>query len=145
MSNLSQEQIEAFYEDIANGDKDALAFIIGWQTYSHEFDDLVDEGFDLEKGIKNNVRLMGLFTSKFFGFNSHQLLPAILLAAEAYKASNTTDKDTGLGEYLSHEGNNVLRVVALITGGFEHMARISNEIRRLTYLEHIPQFSGKES
>jgi hypothetical protein len=37
---------------------------------------------------------------------------------------------------LSHEGNNMLRVVALITGGFKHLEMVSSKLRELTFIEH---------
>jgi hypothetical protein len=77
-----------------------------------------------------------LLTCEFFEAHKFLLLPQMYLAAEAYEASETSEKDSFLGTYLSHEGNNMLRTVALITGGYKLLSEVSEEIRRLTYLDH---------
>lgn len=136
-SLLKQSELEEVYSFIANGDTSgALSFIKLWTIYCHEFDDLVDEEFNVIELVNTNNTLTKLLTSEFFIKYSQLLLPQIYLAAESYQASETNQKDTAIGEYLSHEGNNMLRTVALITGGYDHLVRCSVKIRELTYKEH---------
>ncbi len=47
------------------------------------------------------------------------------------------DKATlAYGNYLSHKGNDMLRFVALVTGGEDHLAYVSEALRLLTIQEH---------
>lgn len=133
---LDNNTIEELYEFIAKGDLEALKFIKLWSTYAHRFDDLIDEEFNVAELIKTNNELTGLLTCKFFQTYTPTLLPQLYLAAEAYQASETVEKDTMTGICLSHEGNNMLRTVALICGGFDHLLSVSIKIRELTLLEH---------
>lgn len=135
-NNLTTIELLNLYEEIAFGNKDALDFVKLWSIYCHMFDDIVDEDFNVVNLIETNNELIKILTCKFFTDYSSLLLPQIYLAAESYQASETTKKDNFLGVYLSHEGNNMLRLVALITGGFNHLVKMSEKIRSLTYVEH---------
>lgn len=135
-SLLKQSELEEVYSFIAKDDTTALLFIKLWTIYCHEFDDLVDEEFNVIELVKTNNTLTKLLTSEFFIKYSQLLLPQIYLAAESYQESETNQKDTAIGVYLSHEGNNMLRTVALITGGYDHLVSCSIKIRDLTYKEH---------
>jgi hypothetical protein len=136
MQNISQKDLKDFYSLVANNNEDAYNFIVLWQTYCHSFDDLVDDKCTVEELINNNLGLAKVMKNKFFSLHAELLYPQIYLSAEAYRASEKEEKNTSLGEFLSHEGNNMIRTVALITGGFQHLIKISQEIRRLMYIEH---------
>lgn len=138
--NLSDQELKRFYERICLGNEEAFYFINKWLIYSHKFDDLVDEEFNIVKLVETNVELHEVLTCPFFQSHASKLLPAIYLAAESYQASETTQKDSAIGGYLSHEGNNVVRIVALICGGYKHLVKISSELRILTYIEHPDSF-----
>lgn len=135
-NNLTQDEIRTLYWFTANGDNGAFEFLSHWSVYCHRFDDLVDVDFNALELIETNNELLRLTTCKFFRANAEILLPQIYLAAEAYRASEGEEKGTALGIHLSHEGNNMLRVVALITGGFNHLVEVSKKVRGLTYVEH---------
>lgn len=135
-SNLTQQEIKDFYLEICKGDQEAFKFVCLWQTYCHDFDDLVDEDFSVQKLIVTNNNLTELLTCAFFKQYGSVILPLVYLSAEAYQASETTEKDSSLGLHLSHEGNNMLRLVSLIMGGYNHMVSMSKQIRILTYREH---------
>lgn len=120
----------------ANGNDEAAKFLALWYSYAHKFDDLIDENFSVPELIAAGNELTALLTCEFFCDHKFILLPQIYLAAEAYQASETSQKDSFLGVYLSHEGNNMLRTVALITGGYNLLVKVSEEIRTLTYVEH---------
>lgn len=136
MQNVSQKELSKFYQFVSNGNEDAYNFICLWQTYCHSFDDLVDEKHTVENLIENNLGLAKVMKNKFFSQHAELLYPQIYLSAEAYRASELDEQSTTLGEFLSHEGNNMIRTVALITGGFKHLVEVSREVRRLTYIEH---------
>jgi hypothetical protein len=139
-SNLTQEFLKEFYLKLCKGNEEAFYFVSKWSVYCHKFDDLVDENFDVIRLVETNVELHEVLTCPFFRVHGDKLLPLIYLAAESYQASETTQKDTAVGGYLSHEGNNVLRVVALICGDYKHFVEMSEEIRRMTYVEHPDSF-----
>lgn len=120
----------------ANGNEEAFKFLALWISYAHKFDDLIDEHFSVAELINANNELAALLTCEFFTDHKFILLPQIYLAAEAYQASETSQKDSFLGVYLSHEGNNVIRTVALITGGYNLLVKISESLRTIVYLEH---------
>ena len=132
------KNLESLIVKTANGNTEAQKFLELWYSYAHQFDDLIDERFSVVDLINANNELARLLTTEFFESHKFLLLPQLYLAAEAYQASETTQKDTFVGTYLSHEGNNMLRTVALITGGWRLLAEVSEEIRRITYLEHPP-------
>lgn len=136
IANIAQERLNLFYHHVANGDDEAFKFITLYTKYCHEIDDLVDESFIVEDLMKSQVSLSCVFSCEFFKKYFSILFTQIHLAGETYQASETTEKDTALGEFLSHEGNNVLRTVALLTGGYRHLVDVSQQIRLLTYEEH---------
>lgn len=135
-NNLPDDKLLDFYKEISFGNEDAFAFVKLWTLYCHKFDDIIDEDFSVVDLIETNNELTKLLTCKFFTDYSSLLLPQIYLSAESYQASETSKKDNFLGVYLSHEGNNLLRLVALITGGYNHLVKMSEKIRELTYVEH---------
>lgn len=131
-----QNKFDEIAKLAANGNEDAYVFIKLWHSYAHMFDDLIDENFSIENLIAASNEKTKLLTCKFFREYGASLLPLIYLSAEAYQASETLEKDSFLGLYLSHEGNNIIRAVALITGDFKLLVKVSTEIRKLTYEEH---------
>lgn len=135
-SNLHQEDIERFYKGITCNNPEAFEFITLWSRYIHMFDDLVDEKSSILDRIETNNELIKLMNCDFYKQHHQRLLPQIYLIAESYLASETSQKDTALGGFLSHEANNMLRLVALICGGWDHLKFISEDIRHLTYIEH---------
>jgi hypothetical protein len=138
MNNMqnNSEAFKSLLVKTAAGNEEALKFLTLWYRYAHKFDDLIDEDFSVKELIEAQLEHAALLTCEFFGSHKFLLLPQMYLAAEAYEASETSEKDSFLGTYLSHEGNNMLRTVALITGGYKLLSEVSEEIRRLTYLDH---------
>jgi hypothetical protein len=123
-------------EKTANGNAEALKFLKLWYLYAHKFDDLIDEDFSVRDLIEAQLEHAALLTCSFFEEHKFLLLPQMYLAAEAYEASETSQKDSFIGVYLSHEGNNMLRTVALITGGYTLLREVSEGIRLITYTDH---------
>jgi hypothetical protein len=141
------EEAEILFKEIANGDGEALNFIRLWSSYCHTFDDLVDG--DTSPTALAFAENQGLFTRLLFCpfFRRYEQDSLILraLISEAHtasedmrKSSNPRERDWGL--FLSHSGNDMLRFVALVTGGEKHLIEMSRKIRELTLKEHY----GKE-
>jgi len=139
--NLQESTIVKLYEEISNKDSEALEFIKLWSVYCHKFDDLVDEEFNVEKLVECNNEMIRLLSSKFFQKNKEFLISQIYIAAWNYKHSedlkfSSRYEERLLAQYLSHEGNNMLLTVALITGGYDLMKKVAPKILNLTYVEH---------
>lgn len=135
-------EAEQLFADIANGDEAALQFIRLWSSYCHLFDDLID-GDLAPTAIKfaecENL-LARLLSCEFFKRHSEIILVLRIMISEAHTASEYLralqgrERDWGL--FLSHSGNDMLRFVAVVTGGEKHLASISARLRNLTLKEH---------
>lgn len=131
------------FKEIANGSQAAYDFCVLWSSYCHKFDDIVDG--DIAPQAANFVEVDNLLTRvltcEFFRANGSIILAQKLLISESYVASevmrqseNTKRKEWGL--FLSHAGNDMLRLVSIITGGEPHLQYISEKLRTLTLKEH---------
>lgn len=135
-------EAETIFKSTANGDEEALLFIALWSSYCHLLDDLIDKEIapTALKFIECNNLLTRLLTCEFFLRHRNIILTLKCLIGENYAASEsmrTQDgriKDWGL--FLSHSGNDMLRFVALVTGGEAHLNSISAQLRDLTLKEH---------
>lgn len=136
MPNENSEDFRTALECVANGNVDAKEFVLLWTTYCHKFDDLVDGDTapSAENLVECNNVLLRICNSRFFTQHYAALSVVILLTAETYaacerlkKSESTYEKEWA--EMFRHCGNDVLRAVALLTGGEKHLNYVSNLLR----------------
>lgn len=137
----SSEAKELFLE-AAGEDGEAARFLMLWSSYCHSLDDLVDGDIapTALKFIECNNLLTRLLTCEFFTSHRNNILVLKCLIGESFLASEELrrgegrEKDWGL--FLSHSGNDMVRFVALVTGGESKLNSISRKLRALTLKEH---------
>lgn len=123
-------------EKAANSNQDAYVSIDLAVSYFHQFDDLVDGDteFNARNFVKVNNLLTRLLTSKFFCENRGVLLAQILLIGDDYIASVESPE---YWDRLRHNGNNFIRLIALITGGENLFIEVSKELRDFSVKDQI--------
>ena len=144
MSRTSSPEAIELFKEIANEDADAYQFICLFSSYGHLFDDLIDKDVSQspESLLELSRLLLRLTTCKFYDKYRQTIMSLQILIGESYITSEKLRKDRNniqeyqYGLFLSHAGNDMLRFVALVTGGENHLNYISGKLRELTIKEH---------
>lgn len=130
----SQERLMELYKLISNGDEDAFKFIIAWGHYVHNIDDQVDKDKgnmqSAEDICANYFNAFVLYNSNFWIKNRTMLLPLIPLITNDYL--NSSDKALKSSDYLRSSGNNMLKMIAYITGDWPLLRQVSPMIDQLS-------------
>lgn len=137
-------EAQDLFKIIANENEDAYKFICLWSSYCHLFDDIIDKDKvgDINSLLELNRILLRFTTCKFYDDYRQTIMSLQILIGESYQASESLRKNKediksfNLGLFLSHSGNDMLRFVALVTGGENHLNYVSKELRALTIKEH---------
>lgn len=137
-------EAEDIFKEITGDNEEAYKFICLWSSYCHKFDDLVDKdvNFSTENLLELNRILLRLTTCKFYDDYRPTVMALQIMIGENYVASEKlriAKKDLPsfqLGLFLSHCGNDMLRFVALVVGGENHLNYVSEKLRELTIKEH---------
>ena len=124
----------------ANGNADADVFLVGWHEYCHLIDDIVDRDANATLAIDVGAMAAALYTTPFFVEHAEKLRPLILLITCLYQDSVEMEGgetwDRRVADVIRHTGADMIRVVALITGGYRHMRRISRDLHSICYHAH---------
>lgn len=129
-------------DQLANGNSQAADFIRLWLRHIHEVDDLVDEETNVEKLLAAFIHTQVLFgTNPFYQTYWNILYPVFILAANAYADSVAWEDSKAVWQrqvanVLRSYGNEMLCMVAYITGGWSHMRTISLQLRERSYNDH---------
>ena len=128
----------------ANGNKDAEQYLSEFAYVCRVFDDLIDKDYPVsdEQICRAFFILMaGLWLNPFFLRNSRLLIPLHIASVNAFMDSNVWEESNDkLKKIYAHVVkdfvNELLGVVAFLTGGYGHMRNISLKMRE-SFLEEI--------
>lgn len=139
-------EAENLFEEICKGDESALQFCKLWSTYCHEFDDLVDgDTKPTALAFAETQHIFArLMNCEFYKKYAPDIQLLRILISEYYTESEEmrSSKNPRLREWgllQSHCGNDMLRFVALVTGGEKHLRDMSRKLRILTLKEHYDE------
>ena len=129
------EDVEKLYMEASNGNDEAFKFLIGFNNYCHGIDDIVDgEVKDSEGIVAIFFTAAVIFHNNYWIKNSKHLLPVLILITNDYVDSNNEKEK--LRDMLRFCGNNMIKIVAFIEGGYELMRQVSPKLNALSYREH---------
>ncbi len=121
-------QLLEVYALASGGDSDAYTWLLGWHGWCHRIDDHVDEP---DHGAIEVVDLCAdgvvLCSGAFYRRHAEALGPVMATIAEQYKASNRA-MTTKLADALRIAGNQMILLVAYITGGRPLVAAVSDRL-----------------
>ncbi len=130
-------EFRGLLEQISNGDIKALICAELAVSYFHTFDDVVDgDKFGCARTMTECNNLFArLLCCEFFRLHQGVLLPQLILIADDYATSNECKRY----DFLRHNGNNFLRLIALITGGENHLVRCSRKLLDSAFKEEFSE------
>jgi hypothetical protein len=150
---MSQEDMELARKwnvELCCGNQEAMQFCDLYHRYVHGIDDLVDEMQDgrptmsKEQIIDLFLQALILYNTPFFVTYRNLLFPAIIQVTNMYQDSVSWERSPKshlrkIADVLRTCGGEVYFMVALITGGPEHMNRMSKLIRERDFLSQHDQ------
>lgn len=134
--------LEYIYEKAAGRDQQALQFLHAWNLYCHRIDDFLDE----EK--RSPEELVGilvdanvLYTLPFFRAHAMELYPVVSLITRTYGdsiwlSSSMDGWKKQAGNVLRFVGNDMVKIVAQLTGGYDLAREVSGHLIMLSHEEH---------
>jgi len=128
----------------SNGNKDAEKYLIDFAYVCRVFDDLIDKDHPVsDKQICKAffILMAGLWLNPFFARNSRLLIPVHVMSVNTFMDSNVwADDDNKLKRLYAHVikdfVDELLGMVAFLTGGYTHMRKVSLKVRE-SFLEEV--------
>lgn len=132
---------------ICNDNQEAKEWLEMLRVFVHVSDDIVDVDVPAASQTSAVERLcfiaalqLKMYTHPFFLKNMHALHGAMLSNLNAYADSVIWEKENGwrktCSDWLRHGGIEVVMIIAAITGGYDNMRSVSQELRSLAYDLH---------
>ena len=134
------KEIFKLYEQAANGNADALLFLMAFHVYCHAIDDLIDG--DLEKSAENILDILMqanvLYSTPFYQAHSIRLGGIIASITNTYADSVAWEKSDepwkkSVADVIRQCGNDMVLAVAAITSGYRGMRNLSLRLREFAY------------
>lgn len=137
------KQMDEIYERLlqeASGDNpEAFRFLIAWSNYCHAVDDIIDSDIRDSEGILNVfVMAQEIYGSNFYLSNFDRLFHSIRVVTSSYADSVSMARSTELWQreeanIIRSCGNDIILLVASITGGYGVMRKIAFQLRKHSY------------
>lgn len=126
----------------ANGNQEALYFMVAWHEHCHEVDDLIDDHVtDPQKWLRAIANLNALYSTAFYIRYALDLRLTVMTITNAYADSLLWENDTvewkkHWADVIRHTGLEMIYAVAYITGGYDLMRSISLQLKEYAYICH---------
>lgn len=136
------EKVQAIYKEAAGNNPLALDFLNAFHDYCHEIDDLIDEAKeDPERFVEILIHGNVMYGLPFFRMHAAVLGPQIILITSTYADSVKMERselewENRMADTLRFVGNDLVRMVAQLTGGWERMRSVSDKLHDLAYHCH---------
>lgn len=133
---------DAIYDLAAAGNPAAREWLELWNRYCHAIDDLVDEPMrpGPEVLVGTFVQAAELYTHPFWRQYGPALLPVVVIVSNAYTESVGWERQPGwpgnLADVLRFAGNEMVRAVAGICGGYARVRDVSRLLWGASIGEH---------
>ena len=135
---------EQFLE-VAKGDENAANFLGAFQDKAHLLDDMVDH--DHPRSLDEHCQielnwLLTLTSNPFVQAHTGKLVPVLTLGLNAWADSNAMQRsvkkrDRLVADVVKGFYHEVVYLVALICGGYDHMRVISMKYRKYNFEEDL--------
>lgn len=128
-------------KQIACGNEAAAHFLDVWNNLLEAADDVVDEPTNPEFKIRTYELFNQAYSHPFYLAHVREFSLLVSLINNAYADSEECAKSNlpwkkELGDVLRHSSGEMVRAVALICGGYEHLRSISMKFHEACYYEH---------
>ncbi len=124
------------------GNREAMDFLSLWRRYVHEIDDIMDgDRPEREEQLGTFALAIELYSHPFYLKNLPALRQVALNCTNAYADTVAWEKSPvewqqDWADHYRHFGAEMVLAVAGICGGYEHMRRISPQLRVICWHEH---------
>ena len=124
------------------GNQDAVKFVTDFMNCAETWDDLIDEDYVPDDRIHDAFEraLIGFNTNPFFVNNRLYLMAIIIHTINAYHDSEIlktgNEREKFIAFHLRNFGLEVYQACALLTGGYEHLRKVSPEMRSFFCFEN---------
>ncbi len=135
-------KMQDFIKKYLSSDLDATLWVLGYLTYAHSIDDVIDGDKTDSTFILNTFRFAPvLFSNSFYLNHIGALYPLVIMAHDTYEESVKMEKSTvkwqrHYADVLRQNGNEVLLKCVEIVGGLENRKLAAVELRELAYKTH---------
>ena len=136
MTELATEYAELL-DELTCGDAEARQFLDPWwRDYCHLIDDLADGHALPEQAVRMGALAVTLYSLPFYRRHADRLQVVVLLVTNAFADSLELEQRPEpyarrLASVMRHAGGDLVRAVALICGGYDHLRRISPRLHLL--------------
>jgi len=145
----NDDLVDKLVELSANGNEDAKKYLSSFAYVTRVFDDLIDKDYPVSDNQICRaffILMGGLWTNPFFVRNSRLLIPLHIVSVNAFMDANIWAEDEDkLKKIYAHVikdfVNEILGMVAFLTGGYNHMRKVSLEVRDL-FIEDLKEDVG---
>lgn len=134
------KELFRLYEQAANGNQEAMVFLLAFHAYCHGIDDLIDG--DLEKNTENILDLLmqanALYTTPFYQAHFVRLGGIVAHITNTYADSVAWEKSDdawkrGVADVIRLCGNDMVLAVSAITSGYRGMRNLSLKLREFSW------------
>lgn len=131
------DEYAALLDELTLGDADARAFLEPWWAdYCHLIDDIVDGHAPPEAAIRMGSLAATLYSSRFYQRHAAVLHLQVQLITNAFHdslelAGRSEPFARQLAGVYRHAGGDMVRAVALLCGGYDHLRRLSLRLHLL--------------
>jgi len=131
--------------DWCGADREAAEWLDQWRSFIHAIDDQVDGEVSPPDRVEHLLRIFAgaseLYTHPFFIRHATRLQLVIVLVTSAYAdvvafERSDTHWKRDWADHWRHVGSEVALAVAYICGGYEHLRRMSPEMRSVCHWKH---------
>lgn len=145
MNKVNQELYISFIRKYLSN-PDALLWILGYATYVHQIDDIIDEEIPKDN-VKDEFILKtfemahDIYVNTYYLNHLFELKPLVKMASNTYMDSVQMERSNSnwkksYADVLRTMGNEVLLAVIEIEGGIDLRRRASIELREISYKTH---------
>jgi len=129
------EETEKLYMQASNGNAEALQFLCMFNKYCHGIDDIVDGEVKDAEGIISIFLSAGtVFSHSYWQVNGRDLYMTLVLLTNDY--ADSTKPTEVMKDLLRFSGNNMIKAVAFLCGGYGNLRNISTKLNDLAFKEH---------
>lgn len=139
------EETHSFAKELCRGNPHALVFCDLWYTYCHSIDDILDTMEDGRPTMSKEailavfINAAMLYNSPFYVENRHHLYPVVFAVTNQYADSVAWERSPEkhrrtMADVLRCCGDEMLFIVAMIVGGWQHMRQMSGRIRERDWI-----------
>ena len=126
---------------IACNNEEAIAFLVLWNDLLESADDVVDENTTTEFKISTYELFNRVYSHPYYLKHLREFTLLVSLINNAYADSEEAMKSNlpwkkELGDVLRHSSGEMIRAVALLEGGWQHLRSMSMKFWEACYYQH---------